>query len=300
MKESCRNHPDRKALSFCHACGLHYCAECLREGGDYYYCYNEKCQPEFQRAVTDHPFSRTESSSGESVLGNINELEKVANYRMVRKLLRPAGIGSMIFGAFALLQGISSIEDNPINLILALIGGFLFLEGIWVLRYRTAKGLLIDGIALMVVGLWNIPVSLFNISQGSGGGHNLFIGLGVWQIFWGIQNITRYERFSGVSLEKPSEEALKRLDDIVKGIRRAKAKDHEAIIEFQAKTFPIPQSWKGKLFDDMAIFIDRGGAEVLLSDKETTHILNEGKVWAGKSMKASLRETYGVKSLFLT
>lgn len=44
MTNYCVNHPDKQALSFCHACKRHFCSECLVEGSDYYYCKNAECQ----------------------------------------------------------------------------------------------------------------------------------------------------------------------------------------------------------------------------------------------------------------
>ncbi len=44
MSNMCTNHPDKKALSICHSCKKYYCASCLDEGKEYYYCHDEKCQ----------------------------------------------------------------------------------------------------------------------------------------------------------------------------------------------------------------------------------------------------------------
>lgn len=47
MDNKCKNHPAEKALSFCRNCGEYFCAECLDEGNEYYYCKNETCHNEF-------------------------------------------------------------------------------------------------------------------------------------------------------------------------------------------------------------------------------------------------------------
>ena len=43
MKEKCSNHPDKRAISFCHSCGKYYCDVCLVVGAEYYYCYDKQC-----------------------------------------------------------------------------------------------------------------------------------------------------------------------------------------------------------------------------------------------------------------
>jgi len=32
MKEKCFNHPDKKAISYCHSCGKYFCEDCLSIG----------------------------------------------------------------------------------------------------------------------------------------------------------------------------------------------------------------------------------------------------------------------------
>lgn len=50
MKEKCANHSDKTAVSFCHACGKHFCDSCLMQGKEFYYCYNQNCQESKIRA----------------------------------------------------------------------------------------------------------------------------------------------------------------------------------------------------------------------------------------------------------
>ncbi len=49
MDQTCKNHPDRQALSFCHSCEEYYCGPCLEEGGEYYYCRRPGCQEALQK-----------------------------------------------------------------------------------------------------------------------------------------------------------------------------------------------------------------------------------------------------------
>ena len=44
----CVNHPNRESLSFCHYCGKEYCASCLVEGPEYYYCQKPECLKAFE------------------------------------------------------------------------------------------------------------------------------------------------------------------------------------------------------------------------------------------------------------
>ena len=44
MDKYCNNHPDVKALSFCHSCNEYFCENCLEEAIEYYYCKKRSCQ----------------------------------------------------------------------------------------------------------------------------------------------------------------------------------------------------------------------------------------------------------------
>lgn len=45
---NCKNHLNRKALSFCHHCHEYFCFECLNEGPEYYYCNSPQCLKVFE------------------------------------------------------------------------------------------------------------------------------------------------------------------------------------------------------------------------------------------------------------
>ena len=49
MVEKCKNHKERKAISYCHNCGKYFCEECLNEGNQYYYCNNTECYEQYKK-----------------------------------------------------------------------------------------------------------------------------------------------------------------------------------------------------------------------------------------------------------
>jgi len=135
---------------------------------------------------------------------NIEEL-KISYYVLIHKKLKRAGIGSIVFGIIAVILGLIAMRESPINSIVVLIGIFLLIQGIWIVVKPTPAGLIVDGIALLIVGLWN---SIVTLSGTSAGGY-IFGVLGAFQIIWGIQNFVQYNKFYGIPLEKPFAEGLK-------------------------------------------------------------------------------------------
>jgi len=53
VDKRCTNHPTRNALSFCHSCERFFCADCLTEAGDYYYCATPQCSGAKNAVLTE-------------------------------------------------------------------------------------------------------------------------------------------------------------------------------------------------------------------------------------------------------
>ncbi len=181
-------------------------------------------------------------------------LIKAADYKVVNSHLRPASFGSIIFGVIAIALGGSMANQNPINAFLVVIGIFLFIEGIWLLTSPGPKGFVVDGIAMIIIGVWNILITFANASSG-GESIGFFFIIGVWQIIWGFQSFGRYKRFSYLAGEKPSKEALEKLEQALQGIMASSYKTSADIVEFKVKTAFKEWNWKGKLMDDVALFV---------------------------------------------
>jgi len=49
--KTCVNHPQKEAFASCHNCGRAYCADCLDEGSEYYYCRLPECQQVLQKEL---------------------------------------------------------------------------------------------------------------------------------------------------------------------------------------------------------------------------------------------------------
>jgi len=219
----------------------------------------------------------------------IDQAEKASHYRLLHKTLKPAGFGSILFGVIAIVMGGAGMQDNPINAVLALIGLLLFAEGLWIVIAPSPKGMIIDGIALIILGVWNILVTIANASSGGSGGFHFFAVLGVFQIIWGFKSFGRYSRFSQNPVQKPSPEMQKQIDDLANAIRKAKFKNAPDIIEFQAKSFSITKPWKGKLEHDRAIFADIAGEEIIFAEKNRVRFFEEGSQLLGKSLKVDIQ-----------
>jgi hypothetical protein len=223
----------------------------------------------------------------------IEELQKISNYRLVHKGLRWPAIGSIIFGLIAVVSGVVSIEENPVNLVLALIGTFLFIEGIWLIVAPNPKGMIIDGIALLIIGIWNIITTMMNWAAGYTSGAFFYV-LGFLQIIWGIQSFIQYRRFSRIPSQKPNEESIRRVDEIIKSVIKSQPSESENVVQFQTiERFRFfGKSWKGKLSGDVGIFTTLAGNEAIFARRDEAQFSQKGKslsILSGKKVNVSMQ-----------
>lgn len=216
-----------------------------------------------------------------------DELQKASNFRIVKKVLRSGGIGSILFGLIAMAVGFGSMNDNPVNAILGLIGVLLFIEGIWLVSDPKPLGMIIDGIALMILGIWNIIITVANTS--SGGGSGFFALLGVWQIIWGVQSFGRYGHFSKLPMQKPSDTVNRQVEHRIKEISGLKTKERSDLIEFQAKGLSAKGVWKGKLEQNSAVFVMTATQELIFAEKSQVGIDIQGQPQTGKTVNAAFQ-----------
>jgi hypothetical protein len=220
--------------------------------------------------------------------GVVADLQRAANFRSVRKLLRPAGTGSVIFGVIAVFLGGSTMEQSPLNGILALIGVFLLVEGIWIIVAPSPAGMIVDGVALLILGGWNIMVTISNAAQGASG-TPFFAVLGIWQIVWGFQSFGRYQKFARMSMGRPSEQSLKWVDETLKSLAATKVFNASDGFEFQAKISRKGQNWKAKLLPEMGVFVREKEEEVVITGKQRANIVPQGSASAGKNYEAAFQ-----------
>jgi uncharacterized RDD family membrane protein YckC len=221
---------------------------------------------------------------------DIDDLQKASNYRTLRKTLRAGSIGSIVFGAIAFLAGVTGAGESIMDVLLTLLGLFLLLEGLWIIITPTTVGLIVDGMALIAIGAWNISTTFYDISA-EGSGHNIpgFVILGLWQIIWGLRRFGRYQHFASLPMVKPSYQVLKWMDDTVRKICKVGTAEVEDVIAFQVTVAKKQQSWRGMLSGDTAIFVEGRGDHVLFARKDDVSFLRQGEIGIGSLASASFQ-----------
>jgi hypothetical protein len=99
-------------------------------------------------------------------------LQQIGSYLLARKGMRNSGFIGLGFGFLDLLASLeSSSIDNPVasflSLLLALLGLMLLINGIVLLRWPRRFALILCGICLILVGLWNLGIALLFGMEGA-------------------------------------------------------------------------------------------------------------------------------------
>ena len=195
---------------------------------------------------------------------NLLDLQKAANYRLLRKTLRAGGIWRIVFGAFALFSGLPGVGTNPMSTVITVLGAVLLAEGLWTVFFTTPKGVIFDGSTMILIGAWNIIAS---IPKTSPSGLRGFVILGVLQIFWGLRRFKRYKMLTNLQVVKPAPQLLKWMDNVAILIFSAKPFEYGDVIAMQTQD-GTRAIWKALISGDTAVFIENFGDRMLFAGKD--------------------------------
>ena len=209
-----------------------------------------------------------------------SKLQKVADYRTVRKSLKRSGVWSVLFGALAIAGGMGT----PVDWVLMVLGVVLLGTGVWNIAAPRPTGIILDGVTLLLVGAYNLLGTLLAAMDGT---HvSAHWGLtGMLQLYWGGQRIQSFRRFANAFLERPSDAEMQQIEETVGTIRKARAKESTDIIEFTVDGIHR-HVWKARLSGEDAVFVEATGSDILVGTRETVEITTRGKVLVGSALKA--------------
>lgn len=219
-------------------------------------------------------------------IDNPEELQKVATYWGMPKALKSSGIGSIIFGVIAMVVGGTGFADNSVNGILFFLGVVLIAEGIWLIVKPMPVGFIVDGITVVILGVWNIFVGITNSGSGDSGAGRWAV-FGIFQIYLGIKNIKRYKEFS--TMQKPTGDELQRMEALLKTVKNGSLKLTPDLIEFRRRSFLADHPWKARLFDNVGVFVNAKVGEALIVKKDEIQFTPTGKVLLGKTRKCTFK-----------
>ncbi len=234
------------------------------------------------------------SLAGEEVPAPTREnaylLQQAADFRVGQRTLRKSGIWDIVWGVIIVASGASATRFSVFTVAILIIGLMLIAVGVWIALAPAPLGLIFDGIALIIVGLWNGGIFWLNLTYApKGHSPNGYLPIiAIAQFAWGIQRLVKYRRFAEAAALRPSPQLTKWLDDTIKSISKSKPADNPQAIEFHFKPFSGLQVWKALLLPDLAILVRDKILDFRLLPRESIQIRQIGKVMMQKRLKAEI------------
>ena len=166
----------------------------------------------------------------------------------------------------------------------ALIGGLMLSFALLGFVTRHSSIVLLNGLSLLGVGLWNIFGDFFAVSALKPYGYTiepgtmpLWILLGILQTVWGGRGINRYfssrQRHDGIEKSE-----VKRAEEILKNLVKEKPSLETGVLELTTSSsgwllFHQPRTYSARLMLEQAICIRKDLGDFFVIEKKTAHQL---------------------------
>ncbi|MBC7250129.1 MAG: zinc ribbon domain-containing protein [Anaerolineae bacterium] len=210
------------------------------------------------------------------------ELESAWEAAKLRNSLRSSGGWNIFWGIVAILTALATVEQSGCNAVLLLLGLFLIGAGIAAWRSPGPSTLQANGVALLLVGGWNIGISLLALSAGEPS-QSFWIVLGGFQVIWAIQRFAQSSKFGRV--QHVPESTIARAESLVKQVQGARGGTAGDLITFRARS----KNWKGQLAPEIVTLVAGNAQEVRFVPADEFALIAQGEVKPKKQVKVSVR-----------
>ncbi|MBN1937647.1 MAG: tetratricopeptide repeat protein [Anaerolineae bacterium] len=193
----------------------------------------------------------------------------------LRKTLGGSGMWSILWGIMGVITGVALLEASDLNIILIGIGLFLIGTGIAAWAAPNPVTLRLDAAALLLVGIWNIVVT---IAEGDSSQFAWAIA-GIVQIVWAIQRFRKHGDF--VRVQHIPKSLAREAEALVNSTQRVKADKDKDIVAFRANN----KLWQARLMPDLVVAVAGTGnaqeVRFVLPDELELQITGEaqGRQW---------------------
>ena len=181
------------------------------------------------------------------------------------------------FGGLAIYQGLQLMDAGvDIAIVGVGVGGILLLAAAAAGIRPSPATMVLEACAFGAIAAWDL--FLFVLSGAAAAEFGIW---GLVEVGIAVYLLAKLPGFFRIAAQKPSKEILQQLDAIVDGIRKAKLKEEDDLIEFAANS----TMWRVRLSEDTAIFVEaKQGHDMLFVDRDELGI--EDRTKPGKEAKS--------------
>jgi len=213
----------------------------------------------------------------------LESMQRFADYRNTCKFLLKSGKEGIFIGCFFLLLAWLNFNQGVTDYLYFALGACELLIGLRNRYYPSATGVILDGLMLIILGVWNLSWQAIAVAQGAQPfWFNGFFGILV--IVMGVRRTLRYPRVKKAFDDPPTEEQMAWFDEIIKEIKEADVAADADAVEFKSGFL-----WKGKRYGENVIFADKLDMETLIVDRRDIDWTDRGKALFGNHRNVRLR-----------
>jgi len=222
----------------------------------------------------------------------IQTIQDLSEFRSVIKTLKQSSWGAMFFGGWMVLGSIYGLQYTPLAFIDLIVGLVILGVGVNLRMKPSLKGLLRNGVFLLLLSFWNIGISIIDIRQfGIADMESQplrWIVIGVIQFGIAIHNFRLYYKLSKKFPVPPTDGEIREINSLIRNISRSKNDGADNIVLLKAQA-PVSGkiNWKCMLLDNAALLVSEE-AGFCCARKDQVAVITKKKILLKKAYKTTL------------
>jgi hypothetical protein len=224
----------------------------------------------------------------ESPCPSLEELQRALDYRRLRERVRSIAPVSLVAGFLALapvvtpiVLGIHGTQREPLQALVALIGGLLIVEAAWILASATPRALCLNGFlnGFALLTFLACGILIINDAAIAGGEQSVllfpFVILVSLATDMAIESFLCSAKLRRTPLHRQPPDLEAKVDHIIKEVSKSRPANDPDAIEFDT-------GWKGRLASDLATFVYGTGQDAIFAKPGDVSFVQRTKMRSGK------------------
>jgi hypothetical protein len=204
-----------------------------------------------------------------------------------RRLLASCGL-CILVGALNAIVGVMYLPAQDFYIFTLLHGIMLSLVGIGVLYRPAAGGFVLNGLLLLIVGIWDVLTLDFD-NRASQAAHYPLTALGILSILIAPYLLFAYFQALPLFQERFAEEDIRRIKQLLRHLQKARPEEATDVIALRTYGSDEVNQWIFYLGEDFALCMNRTRSQATVASKEDITIEGCGPSRSGKALQAIIR-----------
>ncbi|MCE5200593.1 MAG: hypothetical protein ABFD54_10040 [Armatimonadota bacterium] len=216
-------------------------------------------------------------------MDKIGESKRLADYCLMRMMLKWAGYLVIYMGVFTVINSIVVFKTIPRDGVQLIIGFIVLILGILLIKAPSANIMLAVGCFFFLILIWNGYT--FTLKTFTAGQHfNQWPMAILVCVVSGCIFIKYYKRFVCLRDFEPSQQAVADMDKLITNTVKGDPEKDNDLIEF----FTHKMHWKSRLMEDAALIVETRRIDLAYTGRDQFNITDNGNKFMSKFRKITV------------